>query len=208
MIIDISVGIDRDIHMWPGNLAPKIGRLSDMKNGEAHNETFLELNAHTGTHIDAPLHFVSDGRSIDQIDPGVFIGPAFVVELPDVKQITSKDLEKIKLPQGVDRLLFKTSNSLLWSNEDSVFTKNYVGITTDAATWLVNKKIKLVGIDYLSIATFNEAVEVHNVLLKDDIVILEGVDLSEVEEGTYKLICLPIKISGAEAAPARAILIK
>lgn len=208
MIIDISLPIDKRMILWPGNSGPKLKRISDMKREGMHNETSLEMNVHTGTHIDAPLHFVSNGRSIDKIDPEIFIGPVFVVNLPMAKEITSKELDKVKLPRGAKRLLFKTSNSSLWNKKNLKFKRDYVGITPDAASWLVQHKIKLVGIDYLSIAKFSDAVAVHQVLLKAGIVILEGLNLSRVKKGSYQLVCLPIKIADSEAAPARAVLIK
>lgn len=146
-IIDISVLVDDKITVWPGNQSPQIKRLSDMKKGDVHNETSLEMNVHTGTHFDAPLHFISNGKSINQIDLNTFIGSVFVIDLSHIKNITSKDLDKIKLPSGTTKLLFKTSNSLLWNKKNSNFKKNYVGITPDAAQWLANRNIKLVGID-------------------------------------------------------------
>ena len=208
MIIDISVRVDKDTPIWAGNLYPKTTSLSNMIDGDTYNETSLEMNMHTGTHVDAPLHFIEDGQSIDQMDTDIFIGTAFVVSLPDVKKITSKDLDRIDLPQNISRLLFKTTNSLLWDKKDSAFVKDYVGITKDVADWIVSKNINLVGIDYLSISTFKETVEVHNILLKEGIAILEGINLNEVEEGDYELVCLPLKITNAEAAPTRAVLIK
>ena len=207
-IIDISVPIDDKAPLWPGNIGPKTKRLSNMENGSEYNETSIEMNVHTGTHIDAPLHFIKNGQSIDKMNPSIFIGSVFIVHLPDVREITAKDLEKINLPKNVNRILFKTSNSLLWNKDNSEFEKEYVGITSDAATWLVEKKITLVGIDYISIATFKETVGVHNILLKEGIAVLEAINLINVEEGNYKLVCLPIKITNAEGAPARAVLIK
>lgn len=207
-IIDISVLVDDKITIWPGNKTPQIRKLSDMKKGNAHNETFLEMNAHTGTHIDAPLHFISNGQSIDQISPSIFIGPVFVVDFSSIKEITSKNLDKLKIPRGITRLLFKTSNSLLWNKKNMNFKRNYVGITSDAASWLSKRNIKLVGIDYLSIAKFDDIVSVHQILLGGNIAILEGVNLNEAKQGIYKLICLPIKISNVEAAPVRAVLVK
>ena len=207
-IIDISVPIDDKTPLWPGNVGPKIKSLSNIENGSVYNETSIEVNVHTGTHIDAPLHFIKNGQSIDRMNLSIFIGSVFIVYLPDVREITAKDLEKINLPENVNRILFKTSNSLLWNRDNSEFEKEYVGITSDAATWLVEKQITLVGIDYISIATFKETVEVHNILLKEGIAVLEAINLVNVEEGNYKLVCLPIKITNAEGAPARAVLIK
>lgn len=206
-IIDISVPVDGKTIIWPGNKSPQIRRLSDMKKGDDHNETSLEMNVHTGTHFDAPLHFISNGKSIDQIDLKTFIGPAFVAHLPKVKKITAKDLETLSLPKDVKRILFKTSNSLLLQKKVKKFMPNYVGLTADAASWLVKRKIKLVGIDYLSIAKFSEAVTVHQILLKTGVAILEGLNLNKVKKGKYQLICLPIKIANVEAGLARAVLL-
>ena len=206
-IIDISVLVNDTIIIWPGNKSPQIKRLSDMKKGDAHNETSLEMNVHTGTHIDAPLHFVSSGRSIDQMDPSIFVGPAFVVSLPSIKEIKSSDLEKVRLPLGVQRILFKTSNSSLWNKKNSKFTKDYVGLTPGAASWLAKHKIKLVGMDYLSIAKFADAVAVHQILFKAGVAILEGLNLNKAKKGKYQLICLPIKIANAEAGSVRAVLL-
>lgn len=206
-IIDISVLVDDKVTIWPGNKHPQLKRVSNMKKGDAHNETSLEMNVHTGTHIDAPLHFLSNGKSTSQIDLKTFIGSVLVIDLSHVKEITSRDLDKIKLPRGTTRLLFKTSNSLFWDKNNSNFKKNYVGITPDAARWVVKRKFKLVGIDYLSVAKFEDAREVHCILLGKGIAILEGINLTNVQEGEYQLICFPIKIAKAEAAPVRAVLL-
>lgn len=205
-IIDISVPIDGNSITWPGNKKPKIKRLSDMKKGKMHNETLLEMNAHAGTHIDAPLHFVAKGKPIDTIPLEIFYGAVYVADVGRVKEITEKELEKIKLPKGIQKILFKTSNSKLWSTNRK-FTKHYVGITPDAARWLVRKKIQLVGIDYLSVAKYDDAVQVHNILLEKGVAILEGTNLSGVRGGAYELLCFPLKIRNGEAAPTRAVLI-
>ncbi len=208
MIIDISVPIDESMILWPGNSHPKFKRLYSMKRGSTHNEISIEMNTHTGTHIDAPRHFVLNGKAIDQMDPNIFVGPTWVVNMPDVKEIKSSNLEKLKLPRSIERILFKTANSSLWNKKNPKFRKDYVGLTPDAASWLVKRKIKLVGIDYLSIAKFTDVLAVHRILLKAGIIILEGLNLSKVKKGKYQLVCLPIKIANAEAAPVRAILIK
>jgi arylformamidase len=206
-IIDISVLANDKITIWPGNTSPQIRRLSDMKKGDAYNETSLEMNVHTGTHIDAPLHFISKGVSIDKSPLDIFIGPAFVAYLPKVKEITVKDLGKLSLPKGIKRILFKTSNSLLWEKKVKKFKKDYVGLTADAASWLVKRGIKLVGMDYLSIAKFGEAVAVHKILLGNNVYIIESLNLTGVKPSTYELICLPLKIADSEAAPVRAVLL-
>lgn len=206
-IIDISVPIDENLPVWPntsGFAFKSVNRISE-KGG--CNETHLEMNAHVGTHVDAPLHFVKDGLSIDQAPLEIFMGEALVVYLPEITTITAKDLEKINFLAGTQRALFKTENSKLWEKGKN-FNKDYVGLTTDAAKFLVEKGIKLVGIDYLSIAKMSEAVEVHQILLGNGVYILEGLNLSQVDPGVYQLACLPTNLRGVEAAPARAVLFK
>jgi len=207
-IIDISISVNNRISLWPGNQGLKLKRISDMKKGQAYNETSIDMNVHIGTHIDAPRHFIFSGKTIDQMALDAFIGTTFVAYLPKVKTISSADLEKVRIPKSVKRILFKTSNSLLWEKRVSKFEKEYVGITPDAAMWLSKRNFKLVGVDYLSVAKFDEAPEVHKILLKKGIALLEGINLSGVRPGKYELICLPIKIAGLEASSTRAVLIK
>ncbi|MSR87957.1 MAG: cyclase family protein [Candidatus Zambryskibacteria bacterium] len=207
-IIDISVTIDQHLPLWPNSSGLCLTPIARIGKKSLFNETHIEMNAHIGTHIDAPLHFIDKGVSIDKSLLDTFIGPAVVVDLLKSKEITVKDLETLHLPKGVKRILFKTSNSKLWKNKVKKFKKDYVGLTAGAATWLVKRGVKLVGIDYLSIAKMSEAVEVHRILLRKNVYILESINLTGVKPGTYELISLPLKISGAEAAPVRAILLK
>lgn len=207
-IIDISVSVDRNLPLWPKSSGLRLTQVSRIGKRSDANETHIEMNAHIGTHIDAPLHFISDGSSIDEAPLDVFAGTAVVVYLPRAQKITAQDLEQLSLPKGVKRILFKTSNSLLWENGVRKFNQNYVGLTAEAASWIVKKGIKLVGIDYLSIANFDEAVLVHKILLGKGIFILESLNLTGVKPGSYELICMPLKITGAEAAPVRAVLVK
>lgn len=207
-IIDISTPVSSEGPTWPNVPKPLMSMISSRKDGDAANDTKVEMSIHAGTHIDAPSHFVDGGKTIDQMDLGVFIGTAYVVDLSEVKKITSEDIEKIDIPKGVTRLLFKTSNSLLWKENKTSFDKDYVGLTSGAAKSISGRNIKLVGIDYLSIANFDETELVHRILFEKEIAILEGLDLSKVESGEYKLFSTPIMIAGVEAAPARAILIK
>ena len=206
-IIDISIPVSKKTPLWPGTPRIVLKKFRSLKRGDNSNDTEIEMSMHIGTHIDAPLHFIRKGASIDQLPLNIFMGSVFVAYLPKVKEITVADLDKLDLPKKVDRILFKTSNSLLWKNCISKFKKDYVGLTQDAALWLSRRGVKLVGVDYLSVAKFNEIVSVHKILLKNKTILLEGIDLSGVSPGTYHLICLPIKISNAEAAPVRAILI-
>ena len=206
-IIDISASINHQIPVWPNSSGLCLTRVSKIGKKSVVNETHIEMNAHIGTHIDAPLHFISQGISVDKLPLDTFIGSAFVAYLPKVKEITVKDLEALSLPKGVKRILFKTSNSLLWEKKVKKFKKNYVGLTAEAASWLVKRGIKLVGMDYLSIAKFSEAIAVHKILLGNNVYIIESLNLTGIKPGIYELICLPLKIADSEAAPARAVLL-
>lgn len=208
-IIDISILINdkNKTPTWPGGNDLKIKSILNIKENIC-NETSIEMSSHIGTHIDAPFHFIAKGQLVDQFNLDIFIGTVFVAYLPKVKNITSFDLEKLKIPVGIKRILFKTENSLLWKKKISKFTKKYVGITSDGAIWLSKHNFKLIGVDYLSVAKFTETAEVHKILLSKKIVLLESIDLSKVKSGIYELVCLPLKISGLEASPTRAVLIK
>ena len=207
-IFDISVAVSGRITSWPGSPLPRFTKTLSLKNGDEANNTKLTMSVHTGTHIDAPSHFISGGQTIDQLPIDIFFGRVFVAYLPKVKEITAQDLENLNLPKGTVRLLFRTSNSLLWEKGISRFRKKYVGLNAGAARWLVKRRIKLVGVDYLSVAKFDEAVLAHQILLKAGMALLEGINLSKVKPGFYQLICLPVKIFNCEAAPTRAILIE
>lgn len=207
-IFDISVPIQSTMPSWPKTEKLRLKKSKTIARGDSANDTSIEMGLHTGTHIDAPLHFFPKGLPIDRLLLETFIGPVFVVHLPRVKEITARNLDSAAIPPGVKRILFRTSNSALWRAKTSSFKKNYVGLTVDAAQWLVQRHIILVGVDYLSVAKFDEAIPVHRILLGKKIALLEGVDLHKVPSGMYELICLPINISNVEAAPTRAILLK
>ena len=196
--------------VWPKTLKPRFKQVSSHKKGDLWTETEINMDIHTGTHIDGPLHRIKRGATVEKLPLGIMMGPAFVASLPKIKVITPKVLDSLRLPKGTIRLLFKTSNSDFWSKKIG-FQKEFVALTPEAAQWLVEHKIKLIGNDYLSVGPFSDdgkaQAEVHRILLKKGIVLLEGLNLSGVKPGVYKLICLPLKLVGTEAAPVRAILI-
>ncbi len=206
-IIDISVPVDENTPVWPTASAPQCISTFSIEKGHSANDSTIHMGLHTGTHIDAPLHFIRDGRSVGAMPLEIFAGPALVVHLPRVKEISAAELAKIKVPKNVTRILFKTSNSVLWGKK-SQFKKDYVGLTADAAVWLSERNVGLIGVDYLSVAKFDDAVAVHKILLGKGVVLLEGIDLSKVKPGNYTLMCLPVKFSAMEAAPVRAVLTK
>ncbi len=204
-IYDVSVPIHEGMHDFPGNQPYNSTRILNMDDGAIANLTSFTMSAHTGTHVDAPLHFIRDGRNMDEMDLSVLIGPAVVYRLDSAERIERGDLEQLNL-KGVERVLFKTSNSGLWRNEG--FQTQYIYISGEAAQYLVDSGVKLVGIDYLSVQQYDsEDISPHTVLLGNEVVLLEGIDLSEVPPGNYQLVALPLKLVGAEGAPARAVLI-
>lgn len=178
-----------------------------MEDGGACNETELIMGMHTGTHIDAPFHFLKNGGKVENLELDTFVGSAYVAHLPDIDAVQREHLEAANIPAGTKRLLIRTKNSALWQKKVNTFQEDYVGLTTDAAKWIAEQGIQLIGIDYLSVAVFSDILEVHQVLLSKEIVLLEGIDLSKVGPGEYKLICLPLRVMDADGAPVRAVLL-
>ncbi len=204
--IDISLPVSSNLPIWPNSPSIELQRHFDLDKGDKVNDTLMSFSVHTGTHIDAPLHHIKDGKSVDLISPDILIGSAYVVDVSSVEIITQDVLEKVSLPSDTKRLLLRTRNSEFWRKGIQNFQKDFVALTPDAAHWIVNRGILLVGIDYLSVQGFYDGPETHLILLESEVVILEGINLIEVIQGFYKLYCLPIKLQEIEAAPARAIL--
>jgi arylformamidase len=207
-IFDITLPISPGMPVWPGDPPVVLEQVSSMDAGAHDNVSRLGCSVHTGTHVDAPHHFLNDHRTVDALSLDVLTGPAQVIQIPeDVNLITADILEKVAVPSGTSRLLLKTRNSRLWERGEKEFARDFVGVSVDGAGWLVRAGVKLVGIDYLSIAPYKNSILTHQALLKPGIVILEGLDLSAVSPGIYNLYCLPLKLIGSDGAPARAILI-
>jgi arylformamidase len=204
---DISIPITPDMPVWPGDPAVSLERVSKIEDGQNANVTHTSLSAHTGTHVDAPYHFLQAGDTLEKVPLKVLMGRVYVLHLPDIDLITADILRQAGIPPRTRRLLFKTRNSETWARGEKEFQTDFVALAPDAAQYLVDRGIKLVGIDYLSIAPFRESRPTHEILLRAGIVILEGVDLSEVSEGRYTLYCLPLNLQGVDGAPARAILV-
>jgi arylformamidase len=208
IIIDISVGLTDSIPVWPGSTGFDLQFTSKLITGVSSNNSKIECDVHVGTHIDAPSHFIEGGLTVENLSLDKMIGDVYVVDLQNINMIDEKILSAQKYPENLKKLLIKTDNSYLWSRNETKFNKDYVALTEDGAQWIVDNNIDLVGIDYLSIQRFNDPSTTHEILLKHEVVILEGICLSNVEQGCYELLCLPIKIVGADGAPARAVLIK
>jgi arylformamidase len=207
-IFDISLTISPSLPVWPGDPPVRMTQTESMDSGAEYNLTRLELSAHTGTHIDAPHHFLNDGRTVETLPLDVLTGPCYVMQLPDdVDEIDAASLERMALPSGITRILFGTRNSKLWAQGINQFQEDFVAISADGAEWLVKHGIRLVGVDYLSVAPFSDSIPTHQVLLRAGVIALEGLNLSQVPRGFYDLYCLPLKLAGADGAPARAILV-
>lgn len=207
-IFDISIPISTDMPVWPGDPGVMITKSSSLEEGENANVSHLSLGVHTGTHVDAPLHFLIDGESLDKIPLERFVGDAQVFEVPAADLVTAGILSNLNLTIKADRVLFKTKNSGIWESEVKAFKEDFVAFSPDAAEFLVNQGVSLVGIDYLSIAPFGDSTPTHKIFLEAGVVLLEGIDLSGVSPGEYTLFCLPLKIQGVEGAPVRAILVE
>jgi len=208
-IHDISLTITPDLPTWPGDPRVELSRIQQIEDGSDANVSRMSIGVHTGTHVDAPYHFMKDGTTVDTLPLEVLIGAVQVVELGnEIETISAGALEKAGLIPGVSRILFKTRNSSIWTKGNQPFQKDFVALDASGAKFLVAQKIQLVGIDYLSIAPFNDPVPTHQILLKAGIVVIEGVDLSQINAGVYQLACLPLKLGATEGAPARVVLIE
>lgn len=203
--MDVSVPLRSGMPHWPGDPEVRVARRLDMKKGAVCNVSALTLGAHTGTHMDAPLHFLLNGRSLDTMPLNATIGPARVLEIKDNVAIKPEALHPHRIRRG-ERILFKTRNSIR-SWKKNRFDKDFVYISKEGAQYLVDRGIKTVGVDYLSVGGFKQdGRETHTILLGASIWIIEGMNLANVRPGRYDLICLPLRILNCEGAPARAIL--
>jgi arylformamidase len=203
---DVTLTITQDMPVWPGNTPPSLVRTSSLDKGDNSNTSQVTLGVHTGTHVDAPDHFMGNQKTIEQISLELLVGRAYVLYLPNVEHITAQDLESAEIPPRTRRLLFKTRNSEYWAKGINEFQPDFAGLTADAAQYLVDRNVRLVGIDYLSIAPYKQSRPTHRILLEAGVVIVEGLDLSKVSQGRYTITCLPLKLGGSDGAPARVIL--
>lgn len=203
--IDITVPVATGMVRWPDTPAVEVDRIKDVSRGDEYTLSALRMDSHTGTHMDAPRHFIASGKGIDEMPLEATVGPARVLEMGDPESIKPEALRPHRIAEG-ERILFKTANSnRRWVEEG--FSREYVHLTLDAARYLADRRIRCVGMDYLSVAAFeHEAARTHITLLEAGIWIIEGLDLSEVSEGHYVLACLPLKIEKGDGAPARAAL--
>jgi arylformamidase len=202
--IDISVTLHNGMAQWPGDPEFRMKSTSDMEHGDSYSLSQISMGSHTGTHIDAPLHFIKNGLSINHIPLDTVVGRARVLEIKDDKSIKPDEVRGFGIQRG-ERILFKTRNSIQWQTDR--FIDDFVFLSDEAADLLANMKVKVIGVDYLSVGNFkDDGSYPHRVLLKAGVWIIEGLDLSAVSPGKYSLICLPLKLEKGDGAPARAIV--
>lgn len=204
-IIDISREIKEGITVWPGDDPVEIENRASMGRGDTCNIHGIRTGLHVATHIDTPLHFINNGESLDQVPLSSFCGRCKVFDMTGRRSITIQDIEALNIEKG-DVILFKTDNSSI--SLDEPFPSDFVSLDVTAAEYLVKKEIKALGMDYLSVeARGSPGHKVHNALLGKRIVLIEGLDLSDADEGEYFIVFFPLKIRGVEASPVRAVLL-
>jgi len=203
--IDVSVTLRTGMVNWPGDPPVRFSHAMSIERGDPCTVSQLELGAHTGTHMDAPAHFVRGGTGIDTMPLEAAIGPARVIAISDRESIKVEELAGHDIQPG-ERMLFKTHNSEHCWDTDS-FVEDFVYLSAPAAEYLVERRVRLVGIDYLSVGGFQaDGEETHQTLLRAGIWIIEGLDLKQVRPGRVELVCLPLKVAGGDGAPARALV--
>ena len=200
---DISLKLTGETIRWVTAPPFELEERRRMSKGDPNNSSALNMSVHSGTHIDAPFHFVADGNTIDQLPVERFIGPALVYAVEAERYITKEHVAGIRL-DGATRVLFKTRNSELLHQRE--YDPDFVAFSVEAAQSLVELGVELVGLDYLSVAHADEQVPVHRAFLDHGVVLLEGIDLSAVAPGHYELMCLPIPLGDSDGAPCRAVL--
>ena len=205
-VYDISVPLRPNMPTYEGEPGPTLEFRQLLSKGDSATVSVLSLGSHTGTHVDAPSHFIDGAHGVEALPLDALVGPAYVAEFSGNTHITAADLASMAIPADCQRLLFKTRNGVFW--DDPEFHTDFVALAPDAARKLAELGRRLVGIDYLSIERFRaHPHEVHETLLASGVVILEGLDLRRVAPGPYFLVCAPLNVVDAEGAPARAFLI-
>ena len=195
-IFDVSVPLREGMVTYPGDPEVHLESAASIAGGDVVNLTRIDFGLHSGTHVDAPVHFIEGGAGVDAVPLDALVGPCEVVDAPGLAP------ELVAAAPPAERLLFKTPNSELWARDD--FAEDFARLDGAGARLLVERRTRLVGVDYLSVGDE----EAHHVLLEAGVVPVEGLDLRAVEPGSYELVCLPLRVVGADGAPARAILIR
>jgi arylformamidase len=205
-LIDVTVPLDQNLPVYPGNAPFVLEAVKRVARGDSSNVSTLHMSAHAGTHVDAPRHFFDEGPGVEALPLEMLLGRTRVVEITSRAGIGADELADLDLSEDV-RVLFKTANSRLWGSPE--FHKDYVGVTASGAEHLIAHGIKVVGVDYLTVEEFKKpGAPAHHTLLGGGAIIIEGLNLRDVEPGIYDMICLPLRVVGADGAPARVLLRK
>ena len=208
-VYDVSVPLSANTPTYPGDPGVVIKQWLRLANGDPANVSLMNFGLHSGTHVDAPAHFIEGGAKVGSLPLDSLLGEAEVIEVSHNVDVIDEKFVAAKCGSGSQRILFKTRNSVFWGDTERCFHEDYVYIDPDAARRLVESGVKLVGIDYLSVEKFNsDSFPTHLAFLSKGVVIVEGLDLRAVPGGQYELLCLPLKIAGGsgDGAPARVIL--
>jgi len=208
-IYDVSVPLTNEMPSYPGDPGIQIRDWYSLSNGDPANVTHLSFGAHTGTHVDAPAHFIEGAKKVESLPLDVLLGKVQVIEVPEDQLSIDEQFVRVNYLQGLTRVLFKTRNSRFWGEFNAGFREDFTYLELDAAKYLAQAGVRLVGIDYLSIEQFGQKNHpTHLALLTEGVVIVEGLNLNEVAAGEYELICLPLKVSSGkgDGAPARVVL--
>lgn len=204
--IDVSVPIFEGMVHWPGDPPIQVNHVLHLKRGDPATVSQLTLGSHTGTHVDAPNHFLPKGDGVDSVPIQAMIGVARVIELPKIKEITAAQLEDQRIQEG-ERILFRTSNSSRgWETHE--FVHDFVSLSVEGAEYLAKRGVQTIGVDYLSVGKGEAGPVVHRKLLEAGICIVEGLNLAKASEGLYEMLCLPIRVRDGDGAPARVLLKK
>jgi arylformamidase len=209
-VIDVSLTIGPDMLVWPGDPHVEVLPRRQISAGDPANVSELRMGTHTGTHVDPPNHFIEGAGGIDSVPLEVLVGDALVVDGRYLdRPIEVTDLEKLGIPEGAQRVLVRTANSERWRQPRIEVPDVYACLTAEAARWVVDRGIKLIGVDFLSVEQKGaEGHPTHHTLLENGVVIVEGLNLGDVEPGQYTLVCLPLRIKDGDGGPARAVLMR
>jgi arylformamidase len=206
-IYDLTIGISPGLPVWPGDPPVTLERVKRIAEGANANVSHLACGVHTGTHVDAPVHFIDGAPGIDSLSLKVLTGRVYVIDLRKATVLDAATLEASAIPPRTRRILFKTRNSALWSRQEKEFQTDFVAVEASGAEWLVRKGVQLVGVDYLSVAPYGNSRPTHRILLEAGVAVVEGLNLTQVTQGRYTLYCLPLKLMDCDGAPARVILV-
>lgn len=206
--IDVSLRVSSQMLTWPGDPPAVVRRTSNMAAGDSANVSELILGSHTGTHVDAPVHFIDGATGVDAIPFDAMIGDVYVADARGLEgALDGRDLETLGMPAGTQRLLIRSDNSEIWRQRQPSFPESYVCLSPDGAAWCVDRELRAVGVDFLSVEQKGaQGHPTHVTLLSAGIAVIEGLDLGDIEPGAYELICMPLRLPGCDGSPARVAL--